>query len=201
MRVASPLYYDLHRMVESLPPFLSALRWLLVAIGLLTLCSCTSIVEFPPPEQQARLNGSTPAMRELLVPMNDKADRDIVSDIIVNDPGMIWRWTRSHPRVRVWPDVADGWQIHARLTIAGTVIEKTRRQAVTLRVNDRSLDSRTFEKEGTVEFDSPVPAGVIRTGAPTIMGLDIDPVMTKSEGREEFGVLLHEIGLRWVGVK
>ena len=140
-------------------------------------------------------------MRELLVHMNDKADRNIVTDVIVNDPGMTWRWTRSHPRVRVWADVVDGWQFHARITIAGAVIEKVRRQTVTLRVNDRSLGSRSFEKEGTVEFDSPVPAGMIRTDAATILGLDIDPVLTKSEGREEFGVLLHEIGLRWVGAK
>jgi hypothetical protein len=100
----------------------------------------------------------------------------------------------------VWPDLAEGWQFHARLTVVRAVLDKIGRQTVTARVNERSIESRSFQREGTVEFDSPIPAGLLRTDAPAILGLDIDGVLSTADGGD-LGVLLHEIGLRWVGVE
>ena len=172
---------------------------LLAAVGAGALCGCATGV-YPPPAQRVKLSGSTPAMSALFVPMNELAGRDIVDGILANDAGTVWRWTRRHPRVRVWPDLAEGWQFHARLTVVRAVLDKVGSQTVTARVNERSLESRSFQREGTVEFDSPIPAGLLRTDAPTILGLDIDGVLKTAEG-DDLGVLLHEIGLRWVAVK
>lgn len=172
----------------------------LAAVVAGALCGCATGVSFPPPAQRVKLSGSAPAMSTLLVRMNALAGRDIVDDILENDAGMDWRWTRHHPRVRVWPDLAEGWQFHARLTVVRAVLDKIGRQTVTARLNERSIESRSFQKEGTVEFDSPIPAGLLRTDAPTILGLDIDGVLSTADGGD-LGVLLHEIGLRWVGVK
>ena len=172
---------------------------LLAAVGAGVLCGCGAGA-YPPPAQRVPLSGSAPAMSALLVPMNELADRDIVGDILANDASAAWRWTRRRPRVRVWPDLAEGWRFHARLTVVRAVLDQVGRQTVTARVNERSLESRSFQTEGTVDFDSPVPAGLLRTDTPAILGLDIDGVLKTAEG-EDLGVLLHEIGLRWVGVK
>jgi len=164
------------------------------------LCACAPDMSFPPPMQRPAPASAKPAMSGLVVRMNEMAGTEIASGILPNDPGAPWRWTGRQPRVRVWPDLADGWRFHARITIVGAVLQKTGRQTVTASVNDHPLEQRTFQQEGTVEFESPIPAGLIRIDTPTLIGLDIGGLLVDASGVER-GVLLHEIGLRWVGAK
>ena len=94
---------------------------LLAAFAAGALCACAPDMSFPPPLQRTALTSPKPAMSVLVVRMNEMAHTEIASGILPNDPGAPWRWTGRQPRVRVWPDLADGWRFHARITELGVL--------------------------------------------------------------------------------
>lgn len=136
-----------------------------------------------------------PALPSLRIRMDELADKDILAGVLKPEPGLDWRWTRAHPRVRFAPDAAEGWQLRVKFTVIQAVLDKIGPQQVTILLNGHPLGSLHCARPGGMEFDALVPAGLLRTDIANIAGLDIQPV-ADFDG-EELGVALQEMTLRW----
>ncbi|MDP9169191.1 MAG: hypothetical protein M3N54_01125 [Acidobacteriota bacterium] len=172
----------------------------LVAL-MVSLVSCGGDISFPPPPQRTHAAHSvTHPVAAMLGMANGQADMpwaSIVQGVEPPAPGVDWRWAHAHPAFEFNLMDYDGWKAIVRLTCVGKVLEVTGPQHVIMSVNGSVVGKITLDKAGNYDVTFPVDAAVLKSAAPIVLRLDIDPCLlsdSPSEKGAAYCVLVRSAG-------
>lgn len=171
------------------------------AAAALVLSGCGQRPVFPVPPQrtaqefrvQDRFRAGAPAQHPGI---------KTVSGIRPTGTGLDWTWTTEHAALRIALDLSSSlrWDLDAKITCAGAVLDKTGPQHLTFLVNGKVVGKATLDAARTWNLRFPVQPELLREtskrekpGDGPLVEILIDPVLPDAAG-PPFGVLLHEIG-------
>lgn len=173
---------------------MSRLAGLAVAAALSCLAACSNNLEYAPPPQKAMPEGPAPLRDRPIVRMRDPdVDHFLLQDMLSYSVGQ-WRWTRQHPRFRIFVAGPKERQVYARFAIIDGIFRKTGPVTVSITVNGKPVAAPRYVAAGEYEFSQPVPELMLAEHSPAIVGFDIDPVFV-GDNSDVLGVYLDAVGL------
>jgi len=169
--------------------------YLALAAALCCLAGCSPVVEYAPPAQKVMPEGPNSLRDRPLLRMRDPdIDHFIIEDLMSYSVGQ-WRWTRQHPRFRIFVADPNGRELYLRFALIDSVFRQTGTMTISMTVNGRALAAAKYNAPGEYEFSRPVPDDLLREHSPAIVGLDIDPVFIGKEDGAILGIYLDTVGL------
>ena len=122
----------------------------------------------------------------------------LVSGIRPTGIGLDWTWTTDHAALRLALDPQSNarWDLDAKITCAGVVLDKTGPQHLTFVVNGETVGKATLDAARIWNLRFPVDPARLRaagSGEGVLVEILIDRTLPDAGG-PPFGVLLHEIG-------
>jgi hypothetical protein len=141
--------------------------------------------------------GPEPAPAAMSVRMSDgSVDGALVRDVQGAEPGVAWRWTNQHPRIRLWVDRPDGLDLVLKFTLPGVVLKQTGAIHAGITVNEQRIDTITLDREQEYQYVKRVPPGVVAANAEAVVGLDFDRTFVSPRDGVRLAVLLEEAGFQ-----
>lgn len=170
------------------------------AVGLLAahlaLSGCASIPDYyAPPVQRRPMTAPEPSPVTHFVSMNaPNAEAHFVRGVSRHLEAGAWRWLE--PRAELMFRLTN--TRHLRFVMEFAIPEVTFAQrgpvTISVSVNDRLLDKKTYAKGGEFRLEKPVPAEWLRTDLHNYVTLEIDKPWVAPEDGARLGFILRSAG-------
>jgi len=164
------------------------MRKFILLAGVLVVAGCSKQPESLPEKPEF--------VRESRVDLNSPhADGAIIKDVMARAKDVPWRWTNQNPQLRVWVSDTANRKLHAEFAVADATFKETGPIQVTWTVNDKPVETVTYDSPGNKTFDKPVPPAMLKANAENTVGAQIDKVWVSKTDGVKLGLILSQIGL------
>ena len=118
----------------------------------------------------------------------------IVKDIDPAGPGILWRWTRQNPTVKILAATTQGLKLAIDFTLWDVAFRQTGPVELTFVVNGHTLDKIRYRTPGEKHFEKPIPADWLVTDVESKISISIDRLYIAPQDGAKFGFILSRIG-------
>lgn len=157
------------------------------------------------PPQYAMPSGAEPAVTSLpnARPMLSMSDADIdahiLRDVMPAASGEPARWTNAQPAFRIVLNEVDGLEFYIHFFLPEPTFQVTGPVRLAVTINGAAVATPEFRSEGDHEFQCAIPAGLLKSGRPATVSLEVRPPYRSPQDGSKLGILLFAIGFRKSG--
>jgi len=168
-------------------------------LGLFTLfllSGCTPVPQwYPIPNQRINLPETEPAGIGSFMTFGDKqAPEHIVSDVAAGSGMEVWRWTNQKPTLKFVVMEASRWTFQTAFALPEAAWKQTGPVTLRVYVNEQLIATAPNLPAGRHELRWPVPAGLLKANAETIVRLEVDKVFIAEADQARLGMILENAG-------
>jgi hypothetical protein len=169
-------------------------RRIFLTAAVVVMTGCDRAPWLPVPDQRPSFEGFRLHGARVVDMSDPDVDAHIVRDIgPPADPR--WRWTQSHPTLRIRVEGVEPLLYSIDFTLAESTFPNTGPVTLTFLVNDHVLDRVRYSESGHHYFEKPVPREWIPPDQVAIVAAEIDKLWRSPNDGATYGFILTRMGL------